>query len=770
MKTGRRRLRLFLPVRRRLMALAVAHLFGIYLARCFALEQMYTGILCAFLLAWMLVRVRRRKSALFCLMGLVLLTGNYRAGMELARRDLPTQPGVYIEGTVSAIKKDYRVYLRDVRIDAEPAFERDVLVTLMIDEEETQDAAPVCVGQRINGTGRLFAQEEMRNPGGADQRIAALCSGYELSGYILPGWTVQGSPRVSIREALRQCRESMMTRIASLFGDHAALFRGIILGERAELDKDLVAALRLTGTAHILTVSGLHLSLIAAALSWLLRKTPIAGALRVMVLGVLVVSFTGVTGCAPGTVRACIMTMMREMARLRGKAYDPLTALSAALLGMTMVCPLLALNASFQFSFFVVMGILLLMHGVRSAMRRFVFGPGWMRRLWDMAALSMSAQIAALPMQLLFYGYVPLLALPMNILCGVFMPFALLGGLSCLLISALLPQAAVALADLLCYAAGIFEWMSLSAASQEWAILRLPSPFGICVLLFAAAMMLLSRRIAFGRARKAVLLSTLLLMIFSYIPRFCPAARYVQLDVGQGDAAVIRRGRRAVLVDVGPSGSYDMLRYLRHEGLFVEAVILSHLDEDHAGALRLLLDSEVEIPKVIMADGAMDKDVSIAVEEALDLALEMETGFHILSAGDSISVFGMTMEVLSPTVGLVGSNERSLVLHAQLEGTSLLLTGDLPADCEPAILPDCDVLKVAHHGSKYATSDVFVNMTQPELALISVGAGNRYGHPGERVLRSLERVGAKILRTDESGCITLWIGDGRIKADCFLDR
>ncbi|MFR5787042.1 MAG: MBL fold metallo-hydrolase [Christensenellales bacterium] len=84
-------------------------------------------------------------------------------------------------------------------------------------------------------------------------------------------------------------------------------------------------------------------------------------------------------------------------------------------------------------------------------------------------------------------------------------------------------------------------------------------------------------------AEGGALAATLCILLIGYLPRFAPDARYVQLDVGQGDAAVLRHGRQATLVDVGPAGCYDVLRYLRHEGLYVDALILSHLDEDHAG-------------------------------------------------------------------------------------------------------------------------------------------------------------------------------------------
>jgi competence protein ComEC len=116
---------------------------------------------------------------------------------------------------------------------------------------------------------------------------------------------------------------------------------------------------------------------------------------------------------------------------------------------------------------------------------------------------------------------------------------------------------------------------------------------------------------------------------------------------------------------------------------------------------------------------------------------------------------------------LAGGNERSLLLHANAEDVSFLLTGDLPVDGEPDFVPDADVLKVAHHGSRNSTSDVFAAKASPSLALISVGKNNGYGHPHRRVLDALK--GAQILRTDMHGCITLRLRNGRYRAGTFLN-
>lgn len=752
---------LFLPVRRKLMAIAVCWICGILLAGGHVVPPLMTGILCALLLAWAAFRLARRKSALFCISVCMLLTANGLAGHALLIRDEPTEPGVIISGVVSAIEKPYRVYLRDAEVEGEQPFARDVLVTLMLKEGETRPQ--VFVGQHISGIGRLFAPEEPRNPGGVNRRTAALIDGYELSGYILPGWSAEGEGRFSLRDSFRRASDALLEHIERLFGERAPLFQGIMLGDRSGMDANLVASMRLTGTVHVITVSGLHLLMIASVLRRLVRVLPVGRLAGFCIQTIVLSAFAGLTGCAAGTVRALIMAVIRELALLRGRRYEPLTALSAAALLMTAYRPLWALNASFQFSFFVVLGIQLLSAGLRAAAKRAAL-PRILSGILSTVSMSAGAQIAAIPMQLLFYGYMPLLSLPMNLLCSMLIPVLLLGGWAAALIGLIGGFApAQALARMLGALAGLFESANLSAASLRGSILRLPAPYGISILFFACLMMLLSSRIKWGGAREKAAVLIVLLLLASYLPRLDPTPRYVQIDVGQGDAALLRRGRKAVLVDVGPKDSYDMLRYLRCEGLEVEAAILSHLDEDHAGALGVLKESEISIPALVMPERAIGEEATEAVLEAIGGMAFDGTQIHEVARGAGISVLGMNMDVLAPDDFSTGSNERSLLLHAQMEGVSFLLAGDLPTEYEPDAVPDCDVLKVAHHGSRYATSDRFLDMAKPELALISVGAGNRYGHPTERVLDSLASAGCAVLRTDEAGCITLRLRRGGIQ-------
>ena len=742
------------PVRRKLFVCALSYLAGIYLAELSVIPDLEILIFCVLFLTLSVLRLRHRKSALIFTVALFLILGNWRAGQQLQVKDVATSPGVLIEGTVSRLESDYRVYLGDVLIDGSTRIKRDVAVTLMLEEETEGEAPSVGIGQTIIGTGRLFAQEGKRNPGGVDWRINALSKGYDLSGYILPGWEVSGDEAFSIIEAFRKTNQQLSNRIQSLFGEHAPLYQAIVLGNKDELDTKLMHAMRLTGIVHILTISGMHMSLIAQALRYVTSKLKFRRRLRFMVHAVLLGGFTCLTGFSLGTIRAYIMAMIREMASLTGRKYDPLTSLGTAALIMALACPIWALSASFQFSFLVVLGILLLYKQFSEPIHAIKKCPNWLKRIAGFAVLTFSAQLVAVPMQLMLYGYVPLLAMPMNLISGMFVPVIMLFGWSCLLLSACFPQTAYLLAQSVGGFTSMLERMCVFLSELPWGILRLPSPYSISLLLVIALMFVVSKQVYVAKGRRMISVVFCVILIFLYLPRFNPSTGYVQLDVGQGDGAIIRSGRKAVLIDVGPEDEYAMLHYLRHEGLSVELVILSHADEDHAGALNILLDSEIQVSRVAMPEGACDDIGSQAVTDAFVKAAEEGIAIEYYEEGDEIHADKLVFSVLSPHASMTGSNERSLVLYTVIDGMRLLTLGDLPEDCEMEQVPQCDILKVAHHGSRYATSQTLIKKASPQVAVISVGR-NSYGHPTDRVLDDLYSIGAEVYRTDRSGCVTI---------------
>lgn len=739
------------PVRRRLMGWTIAYLSGIFAASIAGYSVILSLFVCALSIMLGIMRARHRKSAFLLVCIVMFLAGNSLAGIRLSERDLGTLPKTVITGEVDEIKYGNRVWLKNVVCGEHDVKTHRVLVTLMNGENDQT----VCVGQRVSGVGRLFEPETVRNPGGTDKRIYALARNYELSGYLQPGWIADGSEAFSIREVLRKLREKLLEHLRSTFGQSSPLFEAILLGERSGMDDEIVNAMRLTGTIHLLTVSGLHVTLLASSIEALLKKLSLRKKSRFVLETVLLCLFAGLTGAAAGTVRAVIMATLCMWAKCRGRRYEPLTALSAAALFMAIYNPIWVLDTSFQFSFSVVLGILLLRKKIDAILTRC---PATRKHpyLQDLLCVSFCAQIAAIPMQLMCYGYISLVSLPMNLISGIMMPFLMNGGLVCLCFSALFSKAKGLIA--LCASAPIAVFERISLRFAEMGVLRLPAPYPWMVPVAFFVMALSGNAIRFGKGKKRALISSVLLLTAGYICRFCPAWRYVQLDVGQGDSAVLRHGRQAVLIDVGKANGTEAIRYLRHEGLFVDTVILSHLDEDHAGALKELVDSEIQIQRVILPAGLDESEACDTVRAGLHAAREAQIDIVTTGAGERVSVLGTQLDVLAPGEWKKKEeNDYSLVLCAEIEGATFLLTGDSPTSSEKYDIPVCDVLKVSHHGSRYATSDAFIQQAKPRVALISVGL-NSYNHPAQRVVDTLEENGAYVMRTDECGCITLWLG------------
>ena len=243
----------------------------------------------------------------------------------------------------------------------------------------------------------------------------------------------------------------------------------------------------------------------------------------------------------------------------------------------------------------------------------------------------------------------------------------------------------------------------------------------------------------------------------------------VFLDVGQGDALAIRSpGGRWILVDTGPRGqTYDagarvVLPYLRRRGVTgIEALVLTHPDLDHIGGAEAVVQA-LDVGYVLDPAQATGRDAYVRVLEAASRDsipwLEARRDVSIMLDGVEVSVLhpdGPTPASYSGT----DSNAQSVVLLVRYGKFEALLTGDAPVEVEEAILDDLpsdlEVLKVGHHGSNTSTSALLLAQTSPQLAVISVGARNRYGHPHTDVLTRIIESGARILRTDLSGDIVI---------------
>ncbi|MFH0929845.1 MAG: ComEC/Rec2 family competence protein [Candidatus Moraniibacteriota bacterium] len=268
---------------------------------------------------------------------------------------------------------------------------------------------------------------------------------------------------------------------------------------------------------------------------------------------------------------------------------------------------------------------------------------------------------------------------------------------------------------------------------------------------------------------------TILLVFFAYfsyqIYLGVGSLKVIFLDVGQGDSILIQKGTKQILIDGGPSGKTEMAKlgkYLPYFDDEIEVVISTHPDKDHIGGL-VDVAKNFKIGKVISTGAEKDTSVFKEWKEILEYN-RIET----LEAqrGDEINLDGSKMRIISPGSSvdpLAGdANNKSVVSRFDFGESSFLFTGDIESPAEREILAsgeniDVDFLKVAHHGSKYSSSEEFLDAASPSAAVISVSATNSYGHPTEAVINALEMRGISILRTDENGDIVYLCKNSKCK-------
>lgn len=235
----------------------------------------------------------------------------------------------------------------------------------------------------------------------------------------------------------------------------------------------------------------------------------------------------------------------------------------------------------------------------------------------------------------------------------------------------------------------------------------------------------------------------------------------VFLDVGQGDSILIQRGTKQILIDGGPSGKTELAelgKYLPYFDREVEVVIATHPDRDHIGGL-VDVAKNFKIGKVLTT-GA-EKDTAV-FKEWKDIREYDRIETLEALRGDEVEFGDSKMRIISPGSSVDpnagDANNKSVVARLDYGNNSFLFTGDIESPAEKEILAggeniDVDFLKIAHHGSKYSSSNEFLDAAGPQTAIISVGANNSYGHPTEAVLEALKKRNINIFRTDEVGDI-----------------
>lgn len=543
----------------------------------------------------------------------------------------------------------------------------------------------------------------------------------------------------------------------------------MLLGDRGGVDDREWEDLRDSGLVHLLSVSGIHVSLVLGVLVFVLERLRL-GTTALAWVGVATFLSLGLfIGDQPPVWRSVLCASVMLAGRAIGRRGDAVNMLALVAAGMVAWRPALLDDIGFQLSFLATAGILIR----TGSIARSIPLPRWLALPFGVSA---SAYLATLPASLWHFGRAAPIGVLSNLPAAALTAAAMGGGLAAMAIGdfPLLGAASRAVGRMACSALlGIAEW----AAAAPGGSFRVGAPAPWLLTAHAVLFFLLipaPRREPPGGPRSTdVMQRSVRGLAFAVVVALlhlgaAPSARgravdLALLSVGQGQSLVLLgTGGRVAVIDAGPTsgGRFDtgqraVAPFLGRCGCSrIEALVLSHGHDDHAGGARSLL-REMEVGEIWLPRGA-HRDRRL--REIRDEAVRRGAAPVLLSTGQRRLAAGIPLEILDAT-----DSPSSVVVRAGSAPCRILCPGDITGAEERARLlgssePRAEALIVPHHGAASSTSDELLDVVDPMIALISVGRNNRFGHPAPATLERISRHGAEMRRTDLEGAIFLRCG------------
>ncbi|HLU23228.1 MAG TPA: DNA internalization-related competence protein ComEC/Rec2 [Bacillaceae bacterium] len=564
---------------------------------------------------------------------------------------------------------------------------------------------------------------------------------------------------------LRNMRAKAINFIKQQFPDPLQPYAiALLLGDKSLLSEDTYRYYQKIGVVHLLAISGLHIGLIVGLLYYVFLLIGITKEKIFWFLVVLLPIYAILCGANPPVSRAVLMTLFILSAKKWRIPITTIDALSISFIVFLIWNPYLINNIGFQLSYSVSYSLII-------SSQRILAGLSYLRLLFNVSVISM---LASLPILIYHFYEFSLVSIFTNIL---YVPFYTTIVLPSIIILFFLSIFSI---DLFHFSANVISDLLMLSEKLAKIISSFPfssivtgKPSTMSMLLFIIAVILFfviwENR---GSIIIALLPITLLLIMHIIIVQFSPNGEIVFIDVGQGDSILIKLpyNRGTYLIDTGGElrfeeeqwqqrknpfnvGKNILIPLLKSKGITkIDKLILTHSDVDHMGAATELM-TELNVSEILISPNSW-KESTMA--ELLTIISEQETSLLEVTDGYSWNNKSGEFQVLYPLDRNYEGNNDSIVIYGKIGGLNWLFMGDLEKEGEAEIIReykkmDVNVLKVGHHGSKTSTTAEFIEWLQPDIAIISVGSNNRYGHPHADVIQLLQQNNIKLFRTDKNG-------------------
>jgi competence protein ComEC len=647
-------------------------------------------------------------------------------------------------------------------------------------------------GRRVAFPAMLRTPTRYLDPGVGDGDRQLAWRGTALVGSVKSGRLVEVVARGSLlQESAATLRALVRRAVASSVGMHsersAAVVLAILIGDRAGLDAGSERRLQDAGTYHVIAISGGNIAIIAGLFVILCRAVRLGPRISAWLVITMLSMYALCVEGGPSVGRATLMAIIYFAMQAWGHRMAPLNV--AALTAAILFCidPLEAVDAGFALTFGATLGILVGMSRLSDTLRW-----GWTRAPAALLVASTCAEIALLPIGAFVFSRITVAGLIVNFVAIPLMTFAQIAGIVVVAGSLWLPGlvplcgwvAHLAVEGLIGSAA-LVDWM-------PWLVHRVAPPSLWVVAIYYAALVI---AIAQGFSSRTILRRTAALMTIacalwilvapaSVLTGRRKALRVTFLDVGQGDAAIVQfPDGRTLSIDAGgvASAAFNIAERVISPALWalgvrrIDYMSITHGDVDHiGGAASLFRDF-----KPFEVWEGVPVPPHVTTRELRALADEHGSAWRTLQPLDRVSFGNVDLFVHHPPhpewERQRVRNDDSQVLELRYGGVSFVFTGDIGREVEGTIAPGfrrapIRILKVPHHGSATSSSPPFVDALRPDIAVISAGRGNPFGHPVPVVLARYRDIGAAIYRTDHDGAITVETDGTTVRVNTFTGR
>lgn len=653
------------------------------------------------------------------------------------------------------------------------------------------DAGLIMPGDWIRANGIMKEFKQARNPGEFDSRAYYHSLGFHSALDITEVMLVREAAfpvyryLIKLREAFQKTFEDICTPEAN------GIYQAMLLGEKSELDAEVKELYSEGGISHVLAISGLHIAVIGMGLYRILRKL---GGFRFsgLLSGVVMTLYVMLTGSGVSACRAGSMFVIQLCSFVCRRSYDMLSGAALACIVILWENPMYLFHSGCQLSFGAVFAIGMVYPVLVEVTQA-------KHSLYKAFLSSISVSFVTFPILAWNFYEISPYSILLNLIVipcmTLVMLSGILGGLAGLWhthpIGLWAGRFFIALGQNIL---NLYEWLCESMKLIPGSRIITGKPelwvIGMYYALLVMGVLILIRKVSNKSAtnRKAgkkvvvwkgvtgnvlSLIGVLVILTGLLCLRIQTGLFVCFIDVSQGDGIYIETPEHMkILVDGGSTDKKNLyedtlLPFLKSQGVSkLDYAIISHPDEDHVSGLKeLLREGRIEVKELIMPGIRADMQDE-AYLELIALAKQNGSEVRFISEGDSMRYGELQLICLYPYEGLYTNdrNEYSTVLEVSYGDFDMLLTGDIGERAEQYIVEyltktgkekKYEVLKVAHHGSKGSSSEVFLEAVSPQMAVISCGVNNRYGHPHENVIERLDKHGNEIMRTDLQGAVVI---------------